>query len=209
MRFPFFVAGFFAVISVLSGCQMAPYGHSVAYGTTPNQPEQVVMPADAPTISNQFSQPDNYSRVAEKEHLGLDVFAPVGTPVLAASRGTVRKSFYGPMYGHQIIVDHGKDEKGAEVTTIYKHLDERQVEAGETIRRGQPIGTLGTTGVLSQVYPHLHFELWRREPGKYQEPVDPQFHWVNGVGKVTCFRRGKYYRASRGKLTFPVICKGA
>lgn len=209
MRFHFATAILIAAITALSGCQFTPYGAAAPYSYFETERANVVLPANAPSITQQFRKlpEDQASHAPEDDHLGLDILEKVGVAVLAAADGTVMRSYSDAMYGNQVIVQHGKDQTGVPVTTVYKHLDTRSAKAGDKVRRGQQIGTMGTTGLLSQGHPHLHFELLRKMPDGRMLPVDPQFQWVSGPGKVTCFRKGRHYRKSPVKLTYPVICK--
>ncbi|NEO25322.1 MAG: M23 family metallopeptidase [Kamptonema sp. SIO4C4] len=104
-------------------------------------------------------------------HSGLDLLAPVGTPVLAADAGTV--SFVGQQgnYGNLVIINHPQGQQ-----TRYAHLEQTQVQVGQTLTIGQEIGRVGTTGNPDISTPHLHFEV------RYQFPIgwvaqDPEIHF--------------------------------
>ena len=94
-------------------------------------------------------------------HTGIDIGAGYGSPVYAATGGTV--VFAGSMsgYGNAIVVDHGGG-----VATTYNHLSGFSTSQGATVSRGQTIGSVGCTGYCTG--PHLHFEV--RIGGS---PVDP------------------------------------
>ncbi len=95
-------------------------------------------------------------------HNGIDVSAPTGSPVYAAQGGTVvQASVYGG-YGNMIVVDHGGG-----FTTVYAHLSDYKVSAGQSVSRGARIGSVGCTG--SCTGPHLHFEA--RVNGSPQDPL--------------------------------------
>ena len=83
-------------------------------------------------------------------HSGIDYGAPRGTPVLAANAGRVAlvADFFFP--GRLVVLDHGLG-----LYTLYFHLDTIGVEEGALVERGQPIGTVGSTG--RSTGPHLHF----------------------------------------------------
>lgn len=83
-------------------------------------------------------------------HAGYDWAAPRGTPVLAANAGRVALVAEHFFPGRLVVLDHGLG-----LYTLYFHLDEARVTAGERIDRGQPIGTVGATGRTTG--PHLHF----------------------------------------------------
>jgi murein DD-endopeptidase MepM/ murein hydrolase activator NlpD len=89
-------------------------------------------------------------------HTGLDIYAPQGTPVKAAAGGTVKLAEKNPDgfsgYGWIVIVDHGDG-----ISTWYAHCGTFAVTAGDTVKTGDKIGTVGMTGRTTG--PHLHFEL--------------------------------------------------
>ena len=91
------------------------------------------------------------------------------------------------------------------MTSVYKHLKERIVQLGDTVRRGQQIGTLGDTGLLSAL-PHLHFETRQNLHRTADHPVDPHFYWVGGIGQVTCFKPGLTLPKAPFLTTYPVAC---
>jgi murein DD-endopeptidase MepM/ murein hydrolase activator NlpD len=94
-------------------------------------------------------------------HMGLDLAAPTGTPVKAAADAVVVSAGTHGGYGLAVVLDHG----GA-LATLYGHLSSIDVRAGDVVRRGDPIGLVGSTGASTG--PHLHFEV--RVSGT---PVDP------------------------------------
>jgi hypothetical protein len=85
-------------------------------------------------------------------HSGTDIAAPQGTPVLAAFDGKVEIADFVGGYGLTIVLHHNK---GTE-QTLYAHLSELFVKPGETIKQGEAIGRVGSTGLSTG--PHLHFE---------------------------------------------------
>jgi len=90
-------------------------------------------------------------------HLGVDVAAPTGTPVVAAASGTVTLTHKGMFFtGKTIQIDHGLG-----VGTIYIHLNKILVKQGDYVRKGQLIGRIGKTGRATG--PHLHWGLsWKK-----------------------------------------------
>jgi murein DD-endopeptidase MepM/ murein hydrolase activator NlpD len=85
-------------------------------------------------------------------HLGIDLAAPIGTPIYAPADGLVVSSDWSSSgYGQMITIDHGYG-----LTTRYAHLSESLVEAGSKVVRGQVIAKVGNTG--RSTGPHLHFE---------------------------------------------------
>jgi len=96
-------------------------------------------------------------------HYGIDLAAYVNTHIYAANAGTVAISGWHDSYGNYVVVNHGGG-----LSTLYAHMNERKVSAGEKVSKGQLIGLVGTTG-YSKGY-HLHFEV--RINGKHTEPRD-------------------------------------
>jgi len=102
-------------------------------------------------------------------HQGHDVMARCGTPLVAARGGRVRYSGFQGAAGNYVVIDG----KGTGYDTAYMHLlRPSPLRAGMTVRTGQPIGVVGSTG--SSTACHLHFELWTA-PGWYEggSPIDP------------------------------------
>ncbi|MEZ4516063.1 MAG: LysM peptidoglycan-binding domain-containing protein [Chloroflexota bacterium] len=85
-------------------------------------------------------------------HTGIDYAAPTGTPVLAPANGTVVFTDTLELRGNVLIVDHGLG-----VMTGYYHLSEILVNVGDEVVAGQPIASVGSTGLSSG--PHLHWDL--------------------------------------------------
>lgn len=97
----------------------------------------------------------NMARAGRDYHGGVDLRAPVGTPVRAASSGTVvRAGTYSDTPGFAIELDHGDG-----MLTRYLHLSRMDVKTGQRVSRGQ---LLGLTGFATS--PHLHFDSWVSMP---------------------------------------------
>lgn len=87
-----------------------------------------------------------------ENHDGLDIPAELGSPILAAGKGTVVYAAYAPGYGNLVEIDHGQS-----IITRYGHAQKILVKVGEIIEQSQPIATVGSTG--KSTGPHLHFEV--------------------------------------------------
>jgi murein DD-endopeptidase MepM/ murein hydrolase activator NlpD len=85
-------------------------------------------------------------------HNGVDMHADYGTAVQAGARGVVVWSGVRDGYGNTVIVDHGN-----QYATLYAHLSQLWVDAGDRVRRGREVGAVGATGLATG--PHLHFEV--------------------------------------------------
>jgi septal ring factor EnvC (AmiA/AmiB activator) len=102
---------------------------------------------------------------------GIDVRAPMGTPVRAVWDGKVAHAGWFRGFGNLLIVDHGDG-----VFSLMAHLDQLQKALGDTVRRGEEVGTVGETGSLKG--PYLYFEL---RDG--QRPLDPE-RWLRRSRKA-------------------------
>ncbi|MBI5420092.1 MAG: M23 family metallopeptidase [Deltaproteobacteria bacterium] len=85
-------------------------------------------------------------------HQGLDIVAAPGTPVKAAAGGKVVRSGYESLFGNLVVIEHGQGYR-----TLYAHMAERMVGAGDIIEKGDTVGTVGVTGRTTG--PHLHYEV--------------------------------------------------
>ena len=73
--------------------------------------------------------------------------------MLASKAGVVVISQYGSSYGNYVVISHPDGTR-----TLYAHMSQRNVSAGDTVRQGQTVGLVGSTG--SSTGNHLHFETW-------------------------------------------------
>ncbi len=100
-------------------------------------------------------------------HAGRDFAAPEGAPVVAALSGNVVSSGLAGGYGITVVIEHGQPRR----RTLYGHLSEIYVKAGQRVQQGEVIGRVGSTGLSTG--PHLHFELRRPQVGGWVA-VDPK-----------------------------------
>ncbi|MDA8163483.1 MAG: M23 family metallopeptidase [Desulfobacteraceae bacterium] len=103
-----------------------------------------------------------------RPHLGIDLAAPVGTPVMAAADGRVRFIGYNGGFGKQIVIEHAGGYR-----THYGHLSRfrRGLRVGDQVRQKEIIGYVGATGLATG--PHLDYRLDRF--GKFLDPSAAQF----------------------------------
>jgi murein DD-endopeptidase MepM/ murein hydrolase activator NlpD len=86
-------------------------------------------------------------------HYGVDLSAPIGSPIRAAADGTVVEASYsGGGFGRLVVIDHGGG-----VRSFYAHLSRIDVIAGQGVRRGEIVGALGRSGRTTAA--HLHYEV--------------------------------------------------
>lgn len=106
------------------------------------------------------------SRNGRRIHEGIDLYAPIRTPVLAARSGRVVAATRNRGMGNYIVIRHSDGLK-----TIYGHLTDIFVKKNSYVRQGQIIGSVGKTGNArsNTILPHLHFEL--RKDGVPQDPL--------------------------------------
>jgi murein DD-endopeptidase MepM/ murein hydrolase activator NlpD len=109
-----------------------------------------------------------------RRHDALDIPAPRGTPVLSATDGRVQRLFTSERGGLMIYASDASES----FILMYAHLDRYadHLADGDTLRRGQVIGYVGTTGNAPPNLPHLHFAIARStDVSRWWEgtPVDP------------------------------------
>jgi murein DD-endopeptidase MepM/ murein hydrolase activator NlpD len=89
---------------------------------------------------------------ARRFHAGVDIGAPMGAPVVATVSGTVVSAGWNGGYGKAVVIEQPSGER----QTLYGHLSEISVQAGQSIEQGTVLGLVGSTG--KSTGPHLHFE---------------------------------------------------
>jgi len=103
-------------------------------------------------VSSGWGRPRDYR---DGWHEGMDFPAPKGSPVLAAADGVIARvdNTDNSFAGRWIAIHHGNG-----MHTRYLHNDKNMVSQGDRVKRGQQIGTLGTTGTKNSA-PHVHFDV--------------------------------------------------
>jgi len=117
---------------------------------------------NASNITSSFGMRIHPIYKKEKLHRGIDFRAPTGTPVYATADGLVEKMVTRHGYGKLIILKHDEIYQ-----TYYAQLSEFEVEAGQTVKKGDLIGRVGSSGLSTA--PHLHYEVL-----KNGQPVNPE-----------------------------------
>lgn len=142
---------------------IASYADPAASTLGAGPPGSWVRPIDGPITSGYGAR---WGRV----HEGLDVGAPIGTPIYAASNGTVLAAGPAAGFGKWVKLAHP-----ANITTIYGHISAWTVSVGQAVRAGQLIAYSGNEG--QSTGPHLHFETRIAD-----QPIDPvTFYAAHGI----------------------------
>ena len=95
-------------------------------------------------------------------HTGIDLNAPIGTPIYATGNGVVESAEWESGYGYAVVINHGFGYK-----TRYAHCSKMLVKAGEKIFRGQEIAKVGNTGASTGS--HVHYEVMVK--GQFDNPA--------------------------------------
>ena len=100
---------------------------------------------------------------ASTNHKGIDLAAPYGTAILASAAGKVTTSTYSKSAGNYVVIAHGNG-----MSTVYMHASKLLVSVGDTVKQGQVIAKVGSTGYSSGN--HLHFGVIKN--GTYVNPLN-------------------------------------
>jgi len=112
-------------------------------------------------VTSVFGEREAPVEGASTTHKGIDIGAAAGSEVLASESGTVVIAAYSESAGNYVMISHGNG-----IYTVYMHLKEIRAELNASVKRGDVIGTVGSTGYSTG--PHLHFGL--RVSGDYRNP---------------------------------------
>jgi len=122
-------------------------------------------------------------------HAGLDFSAPTGTPIYATADGEVQiAGFNTDGYGNKVVINHGYGFQ-----TLYVHMVRVIARVGQSIKRGEVIGYVGSTG--KSTGPHLHYEVIKRGT-----KVDPVYYFYNDLTPAQFDRLLKEAAANKQSL---------
>lgn len=97
---------------------------------------------------------DPFGHRTTKRHNGIDFAGKPDSPIFVTADGVVRHAGWVPSYGQAILVDHGFG-----YSTLYAHTTGMRVKAGDVVKRGEKIATMGSSGRSTGT--HLHYEVWK------------------------------------------------
>jgi len=133
-----------------------------------------------------------------RRHEGVDIFAPRGTPAVAATDGYITRTGESKLGGRVVWL---ADAQGQHL--YYAHLDKQLVQPGQRVRAGDTLGLVGNTGNARTTAPHLHFGIYRAgrgavDPWPFLHREDPVPTALAGPD-----RRGEWVRPTRASRTLP------
>ncbi len=119
-----------------------------------------IAPVDG-RLSSLFGLQRYFNQIPKKPHNGLDIAAPVGTPILAPADGVVIDTGNYYFNGNTVFMDHGQG-----LLTAFLHMNRIDVKPSQQVKQGESLGTVGATGRVTG--PHLHWIVYLNKT-----PVDP------------------------------------
>ena len=144
-------------------------------------PSVLPLPPDQFVLTSPFGNRISPFTRASDFHRGLDLSAPTGTAIYSTADGVVSFAGRYPLsqsvawwrFGNVVVVNHSD-----RFITIYGHCDSVKVRAGQTVKQGEVVATVGSTGWSTNS--HLHYEIRSdiEVPGVYK-PVDPRIYILN------------------------------
>jgi murein DD-endopeptidase MepM/ murein hydrolase activator NlpD len=132
-----------------------------------------INPVEVMRFSSHFGYRTDPFQGRRKNHKGLDITGPIGTPIYATADGIIGRAQWVSGYGKYVEVEHGNA-----IQTRYGHLSAMNVISGQRVKQGEIIGFMGSTG--RSTGSHLHYEV--RIAG---EPVNPMSFLAPVAAPVT------------------------
>jgi murein DD-endopeptidase MepM/ murein hydrolase activator NlpD len=140
-----------------------------------------------------------------RRHEGVDIFAPRGTPAVAATDGYITRTGESKLGGRVVWL---ADARGQHL--YYAHLDKQLVQPGQHVHAGDTLGLVGNTGNARTTAPHLHFGIYRMggavDPWPFLHRADPV-----PVALTSPDRRGEWVRPrpAQANRHLPAACSAA
>ena len=145
---------------------------------------------DTQAVRSVFGDPRDGGR---REHHGIDIFAPRGTPVVATSEAMVRRVGNGGLGGKTVWLRDGRGR-----SFYYAHLDSQLVRTGQRVQPGDTLGLVGNSGNARTTPPHLHFGLYQRGPvDPYPFVHEPRTPLPSVAADTSCF--GCWHRVASAR----------
>ena len=119
-------------------------------------------PVNTANFTSGYGTRSDPFRGSRAMHAGIDLAAPMGTPIYATADGIIGRSEYSGAYGNLVEINHGQG-----IQTRYGHMSRLIARPGQRVRRGEMIGLMGSTG--RSTGSHLHYEV--RIDGRAVNPV--------------------------------------
>lgn len=129
------------------------------------------MPIDGVRLTSGFGTRWHPVLGGQRQHKGVDLASPIGTPIHASADGVVGRADWFSGYGLYVSIEHG-----GELETRYGHMSRLNVAAGQFVHKGDVIGYVGMTGRTTG--PHLHYEV--RVAGEAVNPIP----YLEGTGDL-------------------------
>ncbi|HVR90186.1 MAG TPA: M23 family metallopeptidase [Novosphingobium sp.] len=120
------------------------------------------MPVDGAHLTSDYGMRWHPVMGGRRQHKGVDLAQPTGTPVHATADGVVSRADWFSSYGLYVSLEHG-----GSLETRYGHMSRLNVAAGQSVKKGDIIGYVGSTG--RSTGPHLHYEV--RIAGEAVNPI--------------------------------------
>ncbi len=128
------------------------WGEAVGQSTRVEISVPSINPVEVMRLTSGFGYRRAPIRGASRNHKGIDIGGPIGTPIYATADGVVSLVKWGRGYGKYIKLEHGN-----EIQTRYAHLSAFNVKFGQRVKKGDVIGYMGSTG--RSTGSHLHYEV--------------------------------------------------
>ena len=160
-------------------------GRAIAPALSHNGSIPSLMPVQSTRLTSAFGMRWHPVLGGRRPHEGIDLGAPVGTPVHATGDGVIERADWFGSYGLFVEIEHG-----SQLETRYGHMSRLNVAAGQFVHRGDVIGYIGTTGRTTG--PHLHYEV--RVDGVAVNPMP----YMQGAGSAELARAAAAFPANGG-----------
>jgi hypothetical protein len=150
----------------------------------------------------------------KRDHEGIDIFAPVGTDVIAVAPGIISTVNTTTLGGNVVW----QQDPVRNVTYYYAHLTEQKVKPGDRVRAGDVVGTVGNTGNARTTPSHLHFGVYK--PGRVaidpvpflynqpSDPVQPVLVDLGALGQQRFLTGARVLRSTPLKDAVPLLAAG-